>query len=66
MPPLKSLLQGSSWLRRIPKRFSDLVLVLSGEADNLGLFDGPPGGRTRRRHDKIRQGTPFDFGSTLQ
>jgi hypothetical protein len=40
---------------------SDLPLVLDGEPDNLGSFDGPASRFTRCRHDKIREGAPFDF-----
>ena len=63
---MKGFLQGTGRLRRIQKRFSDLPLVLDGESDNLRLFDGAASGFTRRRHDKIREGAPFDFRSTLQ
>jgi len=65
-PPPKSFLQGRGGLGRIQKRFSDLPLVLDGEPDNLGLFDGPASGRTRGRDDKVRKGTPFDFRGALQ
>ena len=65
-PPPKSLLQGRGGLGRIEKSFSDLPLVFNGEPNNLGGFDGPAGGFTRRRHDKIGEGAPFDFGGTLQ
>src|ERR1700678_893538 len=65
-PTPKSLLQGRSGLGRIKKRFSDLSLVLDGEPDDFGSFDGPVRGFTRRRDDKICEGAPFDFGSTLQ
>ena len=64
--PLKSFLQGRSRLRRIEKGFCDLPLILNGEPDNFGCFDGPASGFTCRRHDKIGEGAPFDFRSTLQ
>jgi hypothetical protein len=41
-------------------------LVLDGKPDDLGSLDGPASGFTRRRHYKIREGAPFDFGGTLQ
>ncbi len=40
--------------------------VLNGKTNDLGSLDGPTGGFTRRRHDKIGEGAPFDFGGMLQ
>jgi hypothetical protein len=41
-------------------------LVLNGQPNDLGFFDGPASGFTRRRYDKIGEGAPFDFRSALQ
>jgi hypothetical protein len=50
----------------VKKRLCNVPLVLGGEPDNLGSLNGQESGFTCRRHDKIREGAPFDFRGTLK